>query len=513
MNLLAAAQKRWMSFNQTQKVVAILICALLIALVAFSSAKFFEQEYVPLLSSLQPQEAGNIMEQLKTMKVPYKLENNGETLMVPKDSVYEVRAELASSGALQGSPGFELFDQRSLGVTDYEQKVDYQRALQGELQRTIAQFGGIDQVRVHLVLPEKSLFIQEQGMASVSVAIKTKPGINLKPDQAKGIMDLVIGSVEGLSPENVHIIDVSTGEVLSDAISPAIKSGGSTQYAMLHQQVKREYEQELENRVQKMMNRVLGPGKAVAMVTAELDFSQTEAITTVYEDGALVSEDTISESRRGENAEGGVPGTESNIPGIPTYTTGQGFAEEYEHEESARSFQPSSRLETVVQPPGSVIRLSTAVIVDGDVTLEQVDEIQTIIATAVGFNADRGDEVVVSRIPFNKVQMEEEPVAAPKPSLIPENLRSFLVYGAAILGVLLIATIILLVLRRRKAEDEIEKMVPIKELEMKEIVKEEAVEFEPEPDLVNENQESARALAKKKPEEVAEVIRVWLAED
>ncbi len=515
MNPLAAVQKRWLSLSQTQKIIAILICALLMATVFFFSTRISQTKYVPLFSGLQPQEAGGIMEQLKTMKVPYKLENNGETLMVPEDDVYEVRAELASSGALQGGPGFELFDQSNLGVTDFEQKVDYQRALQGELQRTIVQFQGIEQARVHLVIPEKSLFREEQGASSASIAVKTKPGIKLKPEQVQGIMDLVIGSVEGLYTENVHIIDVTTGEVLSDEIPLTVKSAGTTQYAHAQQQIKREFEQELENRVQKMLNRVLGPGRAVAMVTAELDFSQSESTTSTYEDGALINEELMSESRTGIGSDGGVPGTDSNLPGIPTYAAGTGFTEEYEHEETSRNYQPSSRHETVVQPSGRIIRLSTAVVVDGDVTLDQVDEIETIIAAAVGFNADRGDDVVVSRIPFTRIQIdEEEPPETAVPSLIPEKLKPYVIIGASLLGLLLLLAIILVIVRRRREEEEMpEEMVPVKDLEIerKEVIPE--PEPEEEPEYVHVAQENARSLAKKKPEEVAEIIKVWLAED
>ncbi|MCL6559014.1 MAG: flagellar M-ring protein FliF, partial [Firmicutes bacterium] len=213
--LLARLKERWQALSQTHKIITVAVLTGVLIGMIYLGQIAARPSLAPLFTGLDPKEAGAIVEKLKAMKVRYEMADQGKTIMVPEKQVYEARIQLASSGALGNGMGFELFDQSKLGVTDFEQQVVYQRALQEELRRTIVQLEGVEQARVHLVLPQKSVFINDQGTPSASVALKLKPGARLKPEQVQGVSDLIVGSIEGLKTENVHIIDTEAN-VLSD---------------------------------------------------------------------------------------------------------------------------------------------------------------------------------------------------------------------------------------------------------------------------------------------------------
>ncbi|MBC7105906.1 MAG: flagellar M-ring protein FliF, partial [Firmicutes bacterium] len=197
-DLLARLGARWQTLAPGQKVLLVLGGAALLVTLFYLGNLAFAPRYVPLVTHLDPEGAAAVVDQLKAMKVPYRLADQGATVLVPEKQVYEARMKLASSGVLAGGgKGFELFDQTKLGVTDFAQQVDYQRALQEELRRTIVQLEEVDQARVHLVLPEKSVFVERQAQPSASVVLKLKPGHDLRAEQVRGIVSLVAGSVEG----------------------------------------------------------------------------------------------------------------------------------------------------------------------------------------------------------------------------------------------------------------------------------------------------------------------------
>lgn len=193
--------------------------------------------------------------------------------MIPADKVYEARIELAGSGLAEGGVGFEIFDKQSFGMTDFAQKVNYRRALQGELMRTITSLAPVEAARIHLALPEKRLFREQQQEATASVIIKLASGRSLKESQLQGIVHLVAGSVEGLESENVTVVD-SSGKVLSKSRSDEI-SGPMTPGMLTYQQT---MEQRLEARAQSLLDRALGAGNSLVRVTAEVDFDQRERV-------------------------------------------------------------------------------------------------------------------------------------------------------------------------------------------------------------------------------------------
>ena len=512
---------RWQSLTPPRKTALVLLMLALISAVIYLAPMIERAGYAPLFTKLDPKEAGAIVEKLNSMKVKYQLTDQGQTIMVPKSEVYDVRIRLASSGALEGSnKGFELFDQKKLGITDFEQQIFYQRALQEELRRTITQLEGVQQARVHLVLPQKSVFLDDKGTASASVALKMKPLEKLKPEQIKGISDLVSGSVEGLKPENIHIIDMD-GRILSDEVKEA-SNASIYQKASDQQQVKRTYEKEMEKRVQEVLERVLGPGKAVAMVTADLDFSQQQVTTTVPNSASVVlSEKTLTEKDARGNLAGGPAGTDSNLP--PSYpgAAGTGTSGDYSREESTKNYQVGTREETIVGSPVNMRRLSIAVVMDGNPGSGQIQTIQNTVAAAVGSDPARGDQIAVTGLAFDnsvREKLDEEMNRAEALAKEAQKQKLYWYLGAAIAGILLFALIVFMLIRLFRSRDVEEegivasadgKVVPLKVME-KSL---QQLEREEKPSVMSTKQESAKELARKKPEDVAQIIKVWLAED
>jgi len=510
----------WQPMSTARKVALVLLAVSLIAGVYCLVPLLTRASYAPLLTQLDPKDAGAIVEKLKTMKVEYQLTDEGQTILVPKGKVYDARISLASSGVLEGGgKGFELFDQSKIGVTDFEQQVSYQRALQEELRRTIVQLEGVQQARVHLVMPQKSLFLDDnKETASASVALKLKPLARLTPEQVKGISDLVAGSVEGLKPENIHIIDME-GHVLSNEV----KSGTNAnlyQSASDQQQVKRNYEKDLEKRVQDVLERVLGPGKAVAMVTADLDFSQGQVVTnSIYGDPAVVSEKTIIEKNSKAGPAGGQAGTGSNLaanyPGLVSTST----AGDYSREEAAKNYQTGTRQETIVKAPADVRRLSVAVIMDSSPDASQIPSLQNAIAAAVGYNPERGDQIQVTGMAFDdsyRDKVDSEMNKADALARDQQRQRFFINMGAVAAGFLLLLFVLFRLFRMRgEVEEEVMTTVEGNVVPLS-LVEKSIAQLEnkgTDESITNPQQEKIKEMARKKPEDVAQIIKVWMAEE
>lgn len=455
--------------------------------------------YAPLFKGLSAEDAGAIVQKLEEMKVPYRLTDGGTTIVVPKGEVYRTRANLAAGGALSGSgSGFELFDKSRLGVTDFEQQVNYQRALQEELRRTIVQLAEVEQARVHLVIPRKSVFVEEQQKPSASIAVKLKPLARLKPEQVEGIVALVCGGVEGLKPEDVHVIDMA-GNVLSDVVS----DGTQTRAVKTQQDLRRAYERELERRITAVLAKISGPDKAVAMVSADFDFSQRETVTTIaYGEPVILSEQTLTEQNGGGTA-AGVPGTGSNL--VPTYPAGTNGGDGYSRQEVTRNYQVGQRQEKVIEVPGRLRRLATSVVVDAQLNQATIQRIEDVVAGAIGYSAERGDEIQVASMAFDKsYQKKLEAEMAAAEAKAAKEARREQILTLIKQGVIGFAVVVFLLLfirwlgRIKPAAPKIEEVIP--------------VQVGPQP-KVDERYVQIKETAQKKPEEVADVIRLWLAEE
>ncbi len=386
-----------------------------------------------LYSQLDPQDAGAVITRLKEMKIPYRLEGDGRTIVIPAASIPEVRMQLASEGLPQGGGiGFEVFDNTRLGISEFAQNVNFQRALQGELARTIARIAEVESCRVHLVMPEKSLFLGEEQPATASVAVRLKPGRRLSPEQVNGIVHLVSSSVPRLAPEQVTVVDQAgrllagqRGKVFPGAVHPD------------HFEYQAQVEKALEARVHSMLEQALGEGKAVVRLACEMDFRRAEKTEEqFFPDNRVVrSEQSLSESSR--HAEGppqGVPGIRSNAPGpdlLQNQPAGTGGGVNYEKQDRTVNYEIGKVTHRVLEPVGKLTRVSVAVLVDGTYRLvpqkggeplrefvprspEELQKIEALVKRAVGFEAERGDKVEVVNIPFQTAEsVPADPEHAP----------------------------------------------------------------------------------------------------
>ncbi|MEG6617330.1 flagellar basal-body MS-ring/collar protein FliF [Peptococcaceae bacterium 1198_IL3148] len=511
-DLPARGKERWQSFSQRQKIATVLTTVAIAVSLFYISAYFLQTKYAPLLSDLQVDEAGEIAEKLKSLNVKYKITDQGKTIVVPEDQVYELRMQLASEGVLPGSgQGFELFDQTKLAQTDFEQQVVYQRALQAELKRSIEAIDAVEQARVHLVLPEKSVFIEEEGEASASVVVKLKPLAKMESAQVKGINDLLIGSVEGLTAENIHIIDTN-GNTLNDFLKtlsdPTMATNGQIQQQL---EMRDQYQQNLEKRLKQFLTPVFGPGKAVAMVSVDLDFSQAQTTRKEIIPGEVVSEQTDSASGSGGNVAGGPAGTTSQMPGTDYPAASGGGSGDYNSESTTTNYQHGEEITVVDQPPGMVKRISTSVIVDSNVETVDQQAIQQLVAAAIGYVPERGDEITVQTMPFDtsaEIDFDEDAETQPQ-----NQIYTYIGIG---LATLIILMAIFLFLRRRRRKRELLQAQEALPMSVDQLVGE--PEINSELPLLKELQDKKdpaqdlKDVAKKKPEEVAQIIKLWLKE-
>lgn len=425
-------------------------------------------EYNVLFSQLSPEDSGAVIEKLKEMKVPYSV--SGTVISVPSEKVYETRMELAGEGLPQGGGvGFEIFDKTSFGVTDFVQKVNYKRALQGELGRTISQIKEVEAARVHLALPEKGVFLDEQKKARASIILKLKSGKSLSQGQVSAIVHLVANSFENLRPEDVAVVD-TTGKMWTKGADEE----GATHLSASEIEYKRSLERDLETRVQTMIEKTVGVNKVVARVSAEVDTKRIERTEETYNpDGQVVrSEHRNKESTVGGVAALGVPGVLSNLP-----ETAEGQASRQtapprsNRSDEVINYEISKVVSHVVEPVGSIKRLTVAVLVDGNYeavkdaegketrkynarTEEEIAKYTEMIKGAVGFSQDRGDSISVVSTPFESEIMDTE---FEKPSVaqvyIMPMLPLIIKYASvAVIAVFLILFIIRPVVKRATEE-------------------------------------------------------------
>lgn len=408
--------------------------------------------YQPLFTNLRPEQVPAIVEALKAKKETYRLTYGGTVIEVPSERVLDLRLSLAGEGVLKdGMVGFEVFDKGGIGVTNFVERLNYQRALQGELMRTINELDAVDGSRVHIVLPHESLFVRDERPATASVVLKLVPGAKLDKGQVSGIVNLVSASVEGLKPENVSVVDTE-GRTLA---SPKDDSVAGTPSTLLEYQ--ENMERRLEARVQEFLERVVGPGKAIAKVQATLEMKSVETTAEAYNPDSRVarSEQNRNEVRKNVGPDAsGVPGTQSNLPGNASATTTGTGNVALERTESTTNYEVDKTISHSVQAPGQLKRLSVAVLIDGTYkaaaaaaaapgaapakaeytarTPEEMKMFDQIVRNAVGFSDERNDEVSVTNMQFHQLDSDITTDANSIPWERPVR------YGMVILGMFLI---------------------------------------------------------------------------
>lgn len=386
-----------------------------------------KENFQPLFSGLAVEDASMIVAKLKEQKVPYKLGLGGTTIYVPKEKVFDLRLVLASQNALPGNSGvgFELFDKTSYGMTEFMQNINYKRAIQGELARTINQMPEVKTSRVHIALPERTLFYDREKEVTASIFLKLKPGKNLPKEQVAGIVQFVAGSIEGLKAENITVID-SSGKILyksGDSNSPIVLSG--QQY-----ELQKNVEKRLEESIQSMLSTFLPASRSIVRANIELNLRKVEVVEEEYNpEKAVVATSKKSKEMTANKSvkAGGVPGVASNSPSAQAKDVSkdnQDKSKESEREEEHKTYELSKTMRKIVEPYGDIKRLSLAVVVDGKYekikgqkgeetkyiprSQKELNDIKNLVARAVGYNEERGDKLEIVSAPFETESAVDE---------------------------------------------------------------------------------------------------------
>ncbi len=380
-------RKIWNRLPGPQRTFVLTIAAALVVVIVLVAAWAGRQEYGVLYANLDPEDASGIVDQLRSQKVHYRLSDGGGTVWVPRDAVYELRLSLASAGLPQSTgQGYELLDTSKIGWTDFVQKLQFRRALEGEIARTIQALDAVAQARIHIVMPEPSLFVEEQRTPTASVMVKVKPGARLSEGEVQGIVHLVASAVEGLQPESVTVLDTG-GRLLSRPRDSESLLAYTTDQISLARTV----EEGLVRKAQSALEQVLGPNKAVVRVSADLDFERAETTREIYDsENPVVRSEERSESTSPDNGS-----TENTVT----------------------NYEISKTVQRVVDTPGTVRRLSASVFIDGTYTTnpagerqyvarnaQEMQKLTTLIQTAIGFDPGRGDVLSVENIAFDDTE-------------------------------------------------------------------------------------------------------------
>jgi flagellar M-ring protein FliF len=469
--------------------------------------------YTVLYSGLDDTGVAAAITELETLGVPYRIEAGGSRILVPRDDMYATRASLAAAGVGGASTpqGYELLDDQGLTVSDFRQRVDYQRALEGELSKTLLAMDAVKSSTVRLVLPEKELFTDNQESTTASVLLDTvRP---LSAEEVETVTFLVSSSVEGLKPTDITVADVD-GQVLASPGENGIMGAASTR----RQRQTRAFEETLASDVSRLLRGSVGETGASVVVRADLDFDERSTERETYEpDSAIATrEKTVEEEYTGTGA---VPGGAVGVDGGPLQM--DGGESEYTRDEATREFGVNREIVRTTSAPGDVEKLSVAIVMDDGsltgATVPPVEEIETLVSAALGLEEARGDEVAVSMVPFPVSDEPEEPATPPLTDQLPQMIG---------LAVLFLIALALFIMTRRRGGRKGQLPAPVEDP----VVWAQMRPERPAQPLSNENLSigapqteeevsvreqltaSVTTLVEKQPEEIAVLLRSWLAD-
>jgi len=410
----------WASFSLRQKFTLVAAAGVVGAGLWLLQSWNVERDFKPLYTEMTTEEAGAVVGRLRELGVPYRLGETGATVLIPTARLAETRLQMAASGLPQhGRLGFELFDQAKFGATEFAEQVNYRRALEGELERSVLSLGQVEQARVHISLGKDSLFLDQQQPAKASVIVKLRRNRRLETEQVRGVAYLVASAVEGLSPEMVSVIDVG-GNLLSRPRRPGPESGEDLE---LQQRVERETEQKILHTVEPY----LGANKARASVSAEIERNAGEQTEEVLDPNAVPVTSQKMEEQSQPAWAGGPPGATSNVPRGSGRPTAGGTS--LNRKQELQTYQISKTVTRMKLEKGAIKRLSVAVIVDHKTTLDangnrtsaprapqELKTIRDLITAAAGIVESRGDLLTIENLPFEAPELPATRTAAPAPA-------------------------------------------------------------------------------------------------
>src|SRR5215471_13268722 len=372
-----------------------------------------EADFKPLFTGLAPEDGAGIVQKLKESGVEYRLPEGGGAVLVPSSRLADLRLTMAAAGLPKtGRIGFELFDKMNLGATEFTEHINYRRALEGEIERTIGTLAEIDQARVHLTFPKESVFLESQQPAKASVLVRLKPGAHLAPQNVVAINHLVASAVEGLSPDAVSLLDMN-GNLLSRPKATGPLDGSEPSAAALD--YRHQVETDLLNKINSTLGPILGAEKFRAGVSVDCDFTGSELSEEIYDPArSVMLSSQRTEDSVGSGSTSGVPGTASTLPKPASKPSG-GTGKTSRVTENI-TYQSSRSVKKTRMPVGVVRKISLAVLVDQEVTWqkdqtgyrrilvppppEKLKVIRDLVAGITGLSQERGDQLVIETLPF-----------------------------------------------------------------------------------------------------------------
>ncbi|MDR6156462.1 flagellar M-ring protein FliF [Acidovorax delafieldii] len=523
--------------------------ALLVAAAVAAVVMGRQPDYRVLFSNLGDKDGGAVVAQLSQMNVPYKYSEGGGAILIPAERVHDVRLRLATQGLPKGSvAGFELMESNKFGMTQFQERLNFQRGLEGELTRSIQALSSVQSARVHLALPNQNGFFREQQKPSASVLVSLHPGRILDRAQLAGIVHLVASSVPELAPSAVSVLD-DTGKLLSQSPDSTAGAEINAQQLLYVQQLEQQY----SRRIMDILEPVVGRDNVKAQVTAEVDFSQTESTSEQFRpnqtpDSSAVRSQQVLESRGSSTKTAtGVPGAVANQPPAPSAAPinganpapnaggQQGTEEQTNKRESTTNYEVDKTVKVVRGSTGAVKRLSAAVVVNYQsaedkgktvtkaLTPEQIEQMTALVRETIGFNRERGDSVNLMNTPFQVTAVPTTDTPLWKQPEVVDLAKTF----AWPVGAVLFAALVLMGLVRPALKgsapakataakpvaggqlDALEAETPERPALAAPSRKDEVLPATPEQLRL----EDARVLAKENPVAVANILKTWLNGD
>ena len=526
----------WIKLSKVKKISFIIVlCSLIAAISVYNLSGNKKAEYVPLFTNLDIKDASQMVEKLDERKyTDYKIADNGTALLVPENDVDRLRLDLAIDGALPDSgEGFELFDKSNYAMTDADREILYQRALEGELQRSIQSLEEVDKARIHLALSEESIFMKEQKPATASIILTLKPGRDLVPEQIKGIISLVSGAVKNLPEKNVRVVD-SSAHLLSDEVlneEDTYSSAGSSTRIM---DLEKQFENKLEKDLKDLLEQVFGVGKVAVSVKTDLDFDSQDKTRISYDPQEVIRSQEVRINQNGTTTEGQGSSpidnnTQNYIDENVTEVLDQNGVTSYE---STTNNEIGETKTHTTKAPGEVKRITASVVYNGKLNEETQQAMQNIVSAAIGYDERRGDTIQVEGVSFDTSlkdeldqQMQEEEARRQKEAAIKAqrqaaSQRKILFVALGVLSVCIIAVLIGLFRsvrkkkRKREPEPESPPMVDVvadEPIPVEDILREEPlINIEPKE---NKEERSLKEYARKNPDDMADLVRAWILED
>ncbi len=488
----------WQKLSLQQKIITVSLIGFtligMITLMLWSRGDPKDSGFKKLYSDLDIEEVSVITEHLENSGHKYKLENNGRTVLVPAKKIYEIRMALAREGLPSSrGVGYELFDKTNIGVTDFVQKLNARRALEGELQRTIEGLNEVKTARIHIVIPEPSIFLENKKDPKASVVIRMIPGKKLSKNQVKGITHLVSSSVEGLKDGNISIVDFE-GNLLSSPYSDDETAIASFRNMELQKNIERY----MIKKVDKLLGTIIGPGKAKVQLAVDLDFDHVESTLEKFDPESKV---VRSEERSDENIKNAPDG-------------------DRQQEKSLTNYEIDKRVEHIIREIGNVKRLTISVAVDGSYkddkdgeaqyeprSTEELSNIEDMVKNTIGYDLARGDQISVANMKFDNDYLRRMQAQIAK-----EEQWAFWLtlakYGAVIIIVILV--IFLLRYFARTLADAMNPPMPQVEVGAPEEVA--PIEIPENIRKSNELLERVEMMTEQEPVNIAAIIRDWLKE-